>query len=215
MNYNEYVIEYIKKYPIGEPIYIEDLKEDIQKVFEKISNTVFLHINVILNRLVKAGIIKTFYKGIYYKPEINIFGEVLLDADKVIKHKYLKDKKGNTKGYICGAKLFNALGLTTQVPNMLDIVTNECKNNNVYTNTNLNVTIRKPKLEITNDNYLYLQLLDILENKDKLNIEVANVSEIIYHYIGSLNLEYKKILFYAKITNNIKAIQKLIEYTEV
>ncbi|MEG2235744.1 MAG: hypothetical protein RR144_04835 [Clostridia bacterium] len=215
MNYNGYVMEYINKYPLGEPIYIENLKEDLKKVFKNMNNTIFLHVNVILNRLIKTGVIKTFYKGIYYKPETNIFGEVLLDAYKVVEHKYLKDSNGDIKGYIYGAKLFNILGFTTQVPNILDIVTNECKNNNIYTNTNLNVTIRKPKIEITNDNYLYLQLLDILENRDKINIEVDNANEIVYHYIKSLNLDYKKILYYAKITNNMKAIQKLMEYTEV
>ncbi|MEG1141654.1 MAG: hypothetical protein RSE41_04270, partial [Clostridia bacterium] len=80
MNYNGYVMEYINKYPLGEPIYIENLKEDLKKVFKNMNNTIFLHVNVILNRLIKTGVIKTFYKGIYYKPETNIFGEVLLDA---------------------------------------------------------------------------------------------------------------------------------------
>ena len=82
--------------------------------------------------------------------------------------------------------MFNKLGLTTQVPNITDIVTNECENYSEYRNEYLNVTIRKHKIEINNDNYKYLQLCDILNNKDKINIEVKNgkkkenIGKIIY-----------------------------------
>ena len=61
-----------------------------------------------------------------------MFGEVPLNTNKLRKLKYLEDKDGNIKGYIVGAKLFNKLGLTTLVPNVTDIVTNECKYHKQY-----------------------------------------------------------------------------------
>ncbi len=218
MNYNKYITNYIKNYPLGQPIYMEEIKNTILKLNNEIKlnkEKVFKNINVIINRLVKAGYIKIFYKGIYYKPKTNIFGEVYLDTDIIIEQKYLKDKEGNFKGYIYGAKVYNLLGLTTQVPNGVTIVTNECKNNNIYTNTNLNVTIRKPKIQINNDNYMYLQLLDVLENKDNINIEVDNPGDVIFKYIEKNGLEFKKILWYAKATNNMVAINKLMNLVEV
>ena len=77
----------------------------------------------------------------------------------------------DVKEYVTGAALFNQVGLTTQVPNFIDISTNECKNYNKYINNYFNTIIRKPKIEITTENYKYLQLFDLIENKDNINIE--------------------------------------------
>ena len=57
------------------------------------------------------------------------------------------------------------------------------KSVNKYENKNLNVIIRKPKIEINNENYKYLQLFDLIENKDNIGIEVDNPDEIIYNFI--------------------------------
>ena len=43
----------------------------------------------------------------------------------------------------------------------------------------LRTYITKPKIEITNENYRYLQFIDILENRDNINIEVENANLII------------------------------------
>ena len=157
----------------------------------------------------KNNILKQFYKGIYYKPEKNIFGEMPLDKNKVIIKKYIKDEEGNIKGYITGAKLFNQLGLTTQVPNIINIVTNECKNYNKYKNKKLGVIIRQPKIKIDNDNYKYLQLLDIISNKDQINIEVDDVDEIIYNFIEENKLNFEKIIKYARETKSKKILERL------
>jgi len=210
MNYNQLVLKYINAFQKDDPIFIEEIKEYVVQFCKKEDiNKVCENVNVILNRLNKENIIKTFYKGIYYKPTKNVFGEMPLDKNKVIDKKYLKDKNSNRKGYIAGAKLFNQLGLTTQVPNITNIVTNECKNYNEYENEYLNVTIRKPKVEINNENYRYLQLFDILNNRDNVNVEVDNEDEIIYQFIQDNNLDFEKIIKYARETNNKKVLERL------
>ena len=120
------------------------------------------------------------------------------------------DKLGNVKGYVTGATLFNQVGLTTQVPNVIDIATNECKNYNKYTNNYLNTIIRKPKIEVTTENYKYLQLFDLIENKDNINIEVEDEDEIIYKFIQENELDFEKIIKYARETNCKKAIEKIL-----
>ena len=211
MNCHNIVLNYIQNCEKNEPIFIEDIKEYIMQ-FYKDGNTekIFNNLKEILNRLNKHNIIKTAYKGIYYIPKTNIFGEVPLANSKIIKYKYLFDKFGNVKGYITGANLFNQVGLTTQVPNTVDITTNECKNNNKYTNKYLNVIIRKPKLKINNDNYKYLQLIDLIENKDNIFIEVENYDEIIYNFIEENQLQFEKIIKYARETNSKKVIEKMV-----
>lgn len=210
MNYNKIVFDYINKCNFDEPLFLEEIKQYVINNYKTNEiNILKKNINVIINRMCKNNILKQFYKGIYYKPVNNIFGEMPLDKNKVIIKKYIKDENGNIKGYITGAKLFNQLGLTTQVPNIINIVTNECKNNNEYKNEKLGVIIRKPKIKIDNDNYMYLQLFDIINNKDQINIEVDNEDEIIYSFIEENKLNFEKIIKYARVTNNKKILEKL------
>ncbi len=209
MNICKLVLECIDKYPEDEPIFIEEIKEYvISKCENNEKESILKNINVILNRLKNEGIIRAEYKGVYYKPIYTKFGEMSLDINKLRKLKYLEDRNGNIKGYIVGAKLFNKLGLTTQVPNVTDIVTNECKYHKQY-DERLRTYITKPKIEITNENYRYLQFIDILENKDNINIEVENENEILYQIIQECNLSFEKIIKYARETNNKKILEKL------
>ena len=211
MNCYNMVLEYIYNTQKGKPIFIDEIKEYIIKFYTK-SDTekVFNNIKAILNRMNKEGIIETAYKGIYYVPNENIFGKMLLGNRQIIKYKYIIDKDGNRKGYITGAKLFNEVHLTTQVPNIIDIATNECKNYNKYENKNLNVVIRKPKMKINNENYKYLQLFDLIENKDNIGIEVENQDEIIYNFIEENNLNFEKIIKYAMDTKSRTVINKIL-----
>ena len=209
MNYNEIVCEYINKCNLDEPLFLNEIKQYVINKYKNDEINVSKNINVIINRMCKNDILKQFYKGIYYKPVKNIFGEMPLDKSKVIIKKYIRDENGNIKGYITGAKLFNQLGLTTQVPNIINIVTNECKNDNEYKNKILGVIIRQSKIKINDDNYKYLQLLDIINNKDKTNIEVDNEDEIIYNFIEKNKLDFEKIIKYARETKNKKILNKL------
>ena len=212
MNCRNIVINYIEKCEKNEPIFIEDIKEYIMQFYKEAEKEkIYNNIKEILNRLNKENIIKIAYKGIYYIPKTNRFGEIPLANSKIIQYKYLIDKSGNIKGYITGANLFNQVGLTTQVPNIIEIVTNECKNNNKYTNKYLNVIIRKPKIEINNENYKYLQLIDLIENKDNIYIEVNNMNEIIYKFIVENKLDFEKILKYARETNSKTTIKKMVQ----
>lgn len=210
MNICKLVLEYIEQYPKDEPIFIEDIKKYVIQQCENDNKQerVLKNINVILNRLKNEGIIKAEYKGVYYKPIISMFGEVPLNTNKLRKLKYLEDKDGNIKGYIVGAKLFNKLGLTTLVPNVTDIVTNECKYHKQY-DERLRTYITKPKIEITNENYRYLQFIDILDNKDNIHIEAPNADEILYRIIEECKLDFEKIIKYARETNNRKILDKL------
>ena len=210
MNICKLVLEYIEQYPEDEPIFIEDIKKYVIGQYEEDNKqeNVLKNINVILNRLKNEGIIKAEYKGVYYKPIISMFGAVPLNTNKLRKLKYLEDKDGNIKGYIVGAKLFNKLGLTTLVPNVTDIVTNECKYHKQY-DEKLRTYITKPKIEITNENYRYLQFIDILDNKDNIPIDAPNADEILYRIIEECKLDFEKIIKYARETNSRKVLDKL------
>lgn len=210
MNYNNILVKYIDEYPCDEPIFIEEIKDYFKNFIHDNFDIVFKNIYVYINRLVKENKLAQFIKGIYYKPLNGTFGNKLLNINKVINKKYVQDSNGY-KGYFSGAYLFNKIGLTTQIPKEILIVTNECPNSNDYNNKNLGVIIRKPKIEINEENYKYLQLFDILINKDNIKIETNNEKEIIYKFIKDNELELEKIFEYANKINNLKPIKKLYE----
>lgn len=232
MNFYKTVLEYVNIAKEDEPIFIEEIKkyvfEKVNENFSKsnsINQTVILentntdfyrklnnNIKAILNRMKNDNIICQAGKGVYYKPTKTIWGRNSVSPlHKIREYKYLINKDGNIKGYITGAKLFNMLGLTTQIPKVIDIVTNECPNNNKYFIKRYNIIIRKPKILINNDNYKYLQLLDVLSNKDKINIEVDNSIDIIREYMDENKLSFEKLLKYARETNNKKVLTKIWE----
>ncbi len=210
MNYNDILVKYIDEYPFDEPIFIEEIKEYFKNYIQDNFDSVFKNIYVYINRLVKENKLVQFVKGIYYKPLKGTFGKKTLNINKVIDKKYMHNKN-DIKGYISGAYLFNKIGLTTQIPKELLIVTNDCPNANDYNNKNLGVIIRKPKIEINGDNYKYLQLFDVLINKDNIKIETDNEKKIIYKFIKDNELEMEKIFEYANKINNLKPIKKLYE----
>lgn len=211
MNCYELVLNYIKKQPKATPIFIDEVNQFVLPFYKTgDKQKVYNNVKAILNRLNKENIIKTAYKGIYYIPKTNLFGEMLLGNNEIVKYKYLMDKKGNIKGYITGTLLFNQAHLTTQVPNVIDIATNECKNYNKYFNKNLNVIIRQPKIKVNNENYRYLQLFDLIENKDNIGVEVENADELIYEFIKENDLDFEKIIKYAVDTKSRNVINKIL-----
>lgn len=211
MNYYNAVLEYINNLGKGIPFFIDEIEEYIIENSQYTNKEkVYNNVKATLNRMNKDGMLETAYNGVYYMPIENIFGKMSIGNSDIIKYKYIKDKKGNIKGYITGAKLFNEAHLTTQVPNVIDIATNECKNYNKYNNTNLNVIIRKPKIKIDNDNYKYLQFFDLIENKDNIKIEVDNIDDVLYKFIKDNNLDFEKIIKYAVITKSRNVINKIL-----
>ncbi|MCC9169016.1 type IV toxin-antitoxin system AbiEi family antitoxin domain-containing protein [Pontibacter harenae] len=74
-----------------------------------------------LSRLTKQGIIDRLAKGRYYKPKETAFGKVKPTEKEIIKS--LSTSKGKVKGYESGLGLYNQLGLTTQVPREVTLMT--------------------------------------------------------------------------------------------
>ncbi|GHA81354.1 type IV toxin-antitoxin system AbiEi family antitoxin domain-containing protein [Pontibacter akesuensis] len=74
-----------------------------------------------LSRLTKQGVVNRLAKGRYYKPKETVFGSVKPSEREIIKS--LSTSKGNIKGYESGLGLYNQLGLTTQVPQEVTLMT--------------------------------------------------------------------------------------------
>ena len=113
----------------------------------------------ILNRLVAEGIIAKISKGRFYKPKKSVFGMLKPKLEEVVKD--FLEKDGEVIGYMTGYLAFNRLGLTTQVPNIIQIGTNVRKNKTVRGMFTISFVIQSNS--ITKENIPLLQLLDAIK----------------------------------------------------
>ena len=112
-----------------------------------------------LNRLVAEGVIAKISKGRFYKPKRSIFGVLKPKQEEIVKDPLEKD--GEVIGYITGYSVFNRLGLTTQVPNIIQIGTNVRKNKKVRGIFTISFVMQSNF--ITKENIPLLQLLDVIK----------------------------------------------------
>ncbi|MCD8130798.1 MAG: DUF6088 family protein [Lachnospiraceae bacterium] len=151
--------DYLKEeFGEGEPIFIADIQ------YKGMSMNC---IRQQIKKLTDNGMVKRYDTGIYFIPKKSVFQSgSQLSQDKVIEQKYLKD--GNRRcGYITGILFANQLGLTTQLPVNCEVVTNKATND--YREVKLassTVILRRPKVEVTEENYRQLQLLDLIKEID-------------------------------------------------
>ena len=175
-----------KTYGTNEPIFISDIK------FKNYSKP---WIDKEIASLCSSGKIMRFERGIYYIPTDTIFGKTLLDPNKVIEKKYIS-KNGETTGFYSGLTALNNLGLTTQVPNVIEI----CTNNEATKVRDIKIggqkiIIRKSKIKITNDNFNTIQFLDIM-NSVPNNFFDKERKAIIKKWVQKKNITRESVLEY-------------------
>lgn len=169
--------EYLEKaYGYNEPIFISEIQ------LEGISDNA---LRQYFKRMVQSGDIIRFDTGVYYLPKASrILKKSYLDPMKVIIRKYIKNA-GETYGYFSGATFANQIGLTTQMPTVLEIVTSrESTKGRIVTVGSQKVRLKRPSIEITSENAGLLQLLDIV-SQAKLYSEYPEqkTGEILKRYV--------------------------------
>ncbi|MEA3317679.1 MAG: DUF6088 family protein [Bacteroidota bacterium] len=117
-----------------------------------------------IERLVKKRIIKRISTGVFYKPIQSIFGELKPDEEKIITPYLFKN--GKRIAYITGLLLYNKMGLTTQVPKEINIASSKKR---IYISKgNIKANAVKSYVDVTDDNYKYLELLDAIKDFKKI-----------------------------------------------
>ena len=103
----------------------------------------------------------------------------------------------------------NKIGLTTQIPKLIYIVTTKAR----YTaiDKKEGICFIKPVIQVNRNNYRYLQFLDILANRMNVNIETSNYLNILRKQIDTFKLSFEKLVGYAKYYKNISAYKTLSE----
>ena len=160
MNVSKNVMKKVKAKKEGEIITYDE--------FAYLEN--FNAVALALSRLNKSGYISRLSKGVYYKPKKTSYGPVKPNENEILKKILLK----NNKGYISGAVAFNKLGLSTQVPNTIEI--RGSYSSRLTKIGKLRIKYKKSNIEFKSDDVNLLQLLDSLQDIKK--IPDTNVNEV-------------------------------------
>ncbi len=198
--YGKFIIEYIQQIAPGVPIYTEDATREIVTHFNTTPDQARKVVNVNFKRLADGNDhmdFKRYQKGVYYKPKVTVFGVALLNPMQVVIDNYVKKGKDEF-GYETGPSLINKLGLTTQIPKYRFYATNRCNRYGDNMDDKLKVVFRSPVIAVNNENRPYLQLLDILQNKDKTPIDAADAQKRLINFIEQNNLDFRKLIALAQ-----------------
>lgn len=169
----------IKKLPDGKTFGYADLgisKDDYQTAAKA------------LERLQANGLIKKISKGIFYKPEQTVFGELQPDYREQLRP-YLFEN-GKRIAYETGFSLYNRMGLTTQMAFRIKIASRKKR---ISINRGaLKADAVKSYSEVTEGNYELLGFLDAI--KDSKRIPDCSVRQAVKILSGKIkNLDERQI----------------------
>ena len=150
---------YIKEhYKEAEPIFFSDLeREDITKSA----------LNQQLKKLCDKGLLQKYDTGVYFIPKKSLLNSTIgPNADMVARYRFIS-KGDNVDGFYGGNSFANQIGITTQVPRVVEIVSNNTNSSDREVRIgNRRFYVRKPIVQITKENVYVLQMLELLKNLD-------------------------------------------------
>ncbi|HNX16346.1 MAG TPA: DUF6088 family protein [Bacilli bacterium] len=142
------------------------------EILDLVGNFSKAYIYRLLNELIAENKVRKYSQGVYFVPKKTSFGLSTITAYEAIEKQYIScnDKIFGIK---TGVTLLNKFGITTQVPNIIEIVTNNETTRIRRKVVNERVFIlRKSRCEINEDNYMAYEVLELLNSlNDKQVIE--------------------------------------------
>lgn len=145
--------------------------------------------------------LRRYDTGVYYLPSASrLKGGTTLAPGLVAQYKYV-NRNGKTEGYYSGYTFANQLGLTTQVPFALEIVTNQEKMR--YREVEIKgqrIVLRRPRAPVTAENAEVLQLLDLLKEVGTYTDgETADAAEKLQAYVKKQGIKKSQVDEYIRL----------------
>lgn len=180
------LLEYLmENYKVNEPIFLSDIDLPVTDT----------NLRQMFKVLCDRGEIMRYDTGIYYLAgNSRLKGGVSLSASEVARYKYIS-RNGKVQGYYSGYTFANQLGITTQVPFTIEIVSNQasakCREVSIK---NQKVMLRRPRTEITKENCDILQLLDLLKDLEKyVDDDMDQATRRIIKYVKEMGIKQAEV----------------------
>jgi len=144
-----------------------------------------------------------------YQIPIRVLKSHVVNLSNVVEQTYLKDKENNLIGYRSGINFANKLGLTSQTASVEVVYSNAVSNRRREIKLNKSrLIINAPRIEITNQNYKLLQVLDLLTEFEKYSeYDLKQAESKILSYLLGIKLsanELERIVEAYPLTAQVK-----------
>lgn len=182
----------LQNFDVGEPILLADIK---------INGMTETNLRQSFKVLTDSGKLRRYDSGIYYMPPVSrLKGGAMLSTEKVIERKYLS-RKCDVYGYYTGYTFANMLGITTQVPTVRELASNNTSANRREVELGgRKLILRKPRTEINSSNALTLQFLDLMKDLDRYSeLSHEELSARIQKYVIQQRISKQEIDRYLPI----------------
>ena len=182
---------YIKEhYKEVEPIFLSDLLR---------TNITESVLNQQLKELCENGLLQQYDEEVYFIPKkskLNL--TVGPNADMVARYRFIS-KGDNVDGFYAGNTFANQIGISTQVPYVIEIVSNNVLDDGEVLIANRRFVVRKPVVPITKENVHVLQMLELLKNLDAyIDCPYEEVREKFVEYISVCGIAKSDVELFIK-----------------
>ena len=182
---------YIKDhYKQAEPIFLSDLLR---------MNINELVLNQQLKELCEKGSLQKYDEEVYFIPKkskLNL--AVGPNADMVARYRFIS-KGDNVDGFYAGNTFANQIGISVQVPYVIEIVSNNVSDNGEVLIGNRRFVVRKPVVPITKENVYVLQMLELLAKLDTyLDCSYEEAREKFAEYISVCGIAKSDVELFIK-----------------
>jgi hypothetical protein len=181
----------VNTYKEGEPIFFADL------MVEGVSKPA---VSQQLKTLCNHGKLVKYENGIYYIPKKSrLKSSVGPSADMVAKYRFIQ-RGDRIDGFYAGNTFANQIGITTQVPRIVEIVSNNTNSApREVTIGNRRFFVKKPVVAVTAENVYALQMLDLLKDLEiYLDYSYEVAKQKFAEYIGMHGISKADVNLYIR-----------------
>lgn len=149
---------YIKThYKQAEPIFLSNLLR---------TNVTESDLNQQLKEFFEKGLLQQYDEEVYFIPKKTTLNSIIgPNADMVARYRFIS-KGDNVDGFYAGNTFANQIGISAQVPQVIEIVSNNVSDDGEFLIGNRRFDVRKPIVPITKENVYVLQMLELLVKLD-------------------------------------------------
>lgn len=153
--------------------------------------------------------LEQYSEGVYFMPEMTELGPSKITPDLVIKKKFIGDDE-KIYGITCGLDLLNRFSITTQVPSVIEITTNnEATRGREVRIKDRRFIVKKSRTMITKENAPQYTIMQLLNDVDDLSQIDDEAWKKILAYLTENNVKKEDLLDMSSFFSG-KAIKRLL-----
>ncbi len=174
-----------ENYSPGEPIVASDINIGLSEVNKRRQ----------FKLLTDGGKLSRFENGVYYIPKKSLLGgSVAIPPEIVVEKKYIS-RNDKIMGYYSGYVFANKIGISTQMPFVQEIITNEIGTPIKRLDYNgRTFIVRKSRCEITEENVFTLQFLELLKDIETYSeLSKEETKDKLFSYISGKSITKENV----------------------